>query len=101
MSDFSTIEKEPEAEDKKPRKPRVAYLNTEWVTDAELIKRSGVPEPTMRRLLRMWDAQPRFGFPPKVELYGNRRYWPHVQAYFARASQDKIPVFAGRNRNGR
>jgi hypothetical protein len=52
-----------------------------WVTDAELIRRLGVPEKIARRLLREWDSKPS-GFPKKQKFYGNRRYMPHVLAYF-------------------
>jgi len=54
-----------------------------WVTDAELIRRMGVPEKTAREALRMLDAQ-RSGFPQKQKVWGGRRYWPAVQAYFDR-----------------
>lgn len=54
-----------------------------WVTDAELIRRMGVPEKTAREALRMLDAQ-RSGFPQKQKVWGDRRYWPAVQAYFDR-----------------
>ena len=59
---------------------------TIWVTDAELIRRSGVPEKRMRLLLQGLDADPRSGFPPKQKLYGDRRHWPSVKAYFERTS---------------
>jgi hypothetical protein len=57
-------------------------LETEWVTDAELIRRSGVPRDTMRRNLREYDAKPHLGFPKKFKAYGDRRHWPSVKAYF-------------------
>jgi hypothetical protein len=56
---------------------------TLWVTDAELIRRMGVPEKTARETLRMLDAQNK-GFPRKQKLWGDRRYWPDVKAYFDR-----------------
>jgi hypothetical protein len=52
-----------------------------WVTDAELIRRLGVPEKIMRATLRDLDRAGS-GFPKKQKLYGERRYWPAVQAYF-------------------
>lgn len=55
-----------------------------WVTDAELIRRSGVPEKIMRENIRMLDRDPRSGFPRKNKLFGDRRYWPAVVAYFDR-----------------
>jgi hypothetical protein len=51
-----------------------------WVTDAELIRRIGVPEKKAREALRMADTKP--GFPKKQKLWGDRRYWPAVKAYF-------------------
>lgn len=57
---------------------------TLWITDAELIRRSGVPEKVMRPVLRRMDEDRRSGFPQKNRLYGNRRYWPAVQAYWAK-----------------
>jgi hypothetical protein len=52
-----------------------------WVTDAELIRRMGVPEKMARRVLRELDSKPT-GFPKKNKLWGDRRYWPAVEAYF-------------------
>jgi hypothetical protein len=56
---------------------------TLWVTDAELIRRIGVPEKTARETLRMLDAK-NDGFPRKQKVWGDRRYWPDVKAYFDR-----------------
>ena len=53
-----------------------------WVTDAELIRRIGVPEKTAREALRMAEAKE--GFPRKQKMWGDRRYWPAVKAYFDR-----------------
>ena len=55
-----------------------------WVTDAELIRRMGVPEKTARQVLRELDDKPS-GFPRKQKLWGDRRYWPAVTAYFDKA----------------
>jgi hypothetical protein len=54
-----------------------------WVSDAELIRRLGVPEKIMRANLRELDKNGS-GFPKKQKSYGDRRYWPAVQAYFDR-----------------
>jgi len=62
-----------------------------WVTDAELIRRMGVPERTARETLRMLDAKPS-GFPKKQKLWGDRRYWPAVQAYFDRQYSASLAV---------
>lgn len=62
--------------------------DTLWVTDAELIRRSGVPEKVARATLKGMDTNPLSGFPKKNPLWGGRRYWPAVQAYWDRiASQ--------------
>lgn len=53
---------------------------TLWVTDAELIRRMGVPEKIARETLRVLDDKR--DFPAKQKLWGNRRYWPAVLAYF-------------------
>lgn len=55
-----------------------------WVTDAELIRRAGVPEKIARAAIQMLDRDPKSGFPRKQRLWGDRRYWPAVQDYFAR-----------------
>lgn len=52
-----------------------------WLTDAELIRRMGVPEKLGRAILRQMN-EPGTGFPKKQELYGDRRYWPAVKDYF-------------------
>ena len=55
--------------------------DTLWVTDAELIRRLGVPDKIAREALRMLDRDPRSGFPKKQKLWGERRYWPAIVAY--------------------
>lgn len=50
------------------------------VTDAELIRRLGVPEKIGRLALKALDEAPS-GFPRKQKLWGDRRYWPAVLAY--------------------
>jgi hypothetical protein len=55
------------------------------VTDAELIRRLGVPEKDARRVLGFLDAK-QSGFPPKLKMWGGRRWWPHVEEWFARSS---------------
>ena len=57
---------------------------TVWVTDAELIRRSGVPEKVARAALHALDADKKSGFPRKNPLWGGRRYWPAVKSYWER-----------------
>ena len=54
---------------------------TLYVTDAEIIRRIGVPEKIARAALSALDRDRGSGFPPKKALWGNRRYWPAVKAY--------------------
>lgn len=67
----------PEAETREREKDKL------WLTDAELIRRMGVPERQARAALRDLD-RPGSGFPKKQKVWGGRRYWPAVQAYFDR-----------------
>jgi hypothetical protein len=50
-----------------------------YLLDAELIRRLGVPEKTMRTMLP--GLETKFGFPKKQPLFGGRRYWPAVKAW--------------------
>jgi hypothetical protein len=65
---------------------------TLWVTDAEMITRLGVPEKVARVAIRILDAKPASGFPRKQKLWGDRRYWPAVKAYFDQVYGMKINV---------
>lgn len=69
---------------------------TVWVTDAELIRRSGVPEKIMRQRLRALDANPLSGFPKKDPLWGGRRHWPSVQKYWENRATPTADARAGR-----
>ncbi len=50
-----------------------------YLTDAELIRRLGVPDRTLRPILPSLETK--YGFPPKQPLFGGRRYWPAVKAW--------------------
>ena len=50
-----------------------------YLLDAELIRRLGVPEKTMRSMLP--GLEKNYGFPKKSPLFGGRRYWPAVKAW--------------------
>lgn len=72
-----------------------------WLTDAEMIRRMGVPEKVARAAIRALDAHRDSGFPQKQKLWGDRRYWPAVRAYLDRtqglnvtASQQRIVRYA-------
>lgn len=50
-----------------------------YLTDAELIRRLGVPAQSARTTIQYLEAKQ--GFPRKQQLWGNRRFWPAVQAW--------------------
>ena len=68
--------------------PHPATLDREkdklYVTDAELIRRLGVPEKVARQAIEMLDRDRRSGFPPKQKLWGNRRFMPAIMAWLER-----------------
>ena len=51
-----------------------------YVTDAQLIRRMGVPERQGRAMLQDLAKKP--GFPRKQAYASGRRYWPAVKEYF-------------------
>lgn len=55
----------------------------DFVTDAELIRRLGLPEKVGRTALRELDKQSkaRRQFPQPDPLFGNRRFWPAVKQW--------------------
>lgn len=56
-------------------------VETLWVSDAELIRRLGVGEKLGRTIINdLCSKHP--GFPKKQAVFGHRRYWPAVKAYF-------------------
>lgn len=54
--------------------------DTLWVSDSEIIRRLGVGEKKAREAISM--AEAKANFPRKQKLWGNKRYWPAVRAYF-------------------
>jgi hypothetical protein len=54
---------------------------TLFITDAEMIRRMGVPENLAYQAVHELDHNRLSGFPPKQKLWGNRRYWPAVVAW--------------------
>ena len=59
---------------------------TLYITDAELIRRMGVPEKVAREAIKALDKNRASGFPKKNELWGGRRYWPAVKSWLDRAN---------------
>lgn len=51
-----------------------------YVTDAELIRRLGVPEKRARAILHELDTK-HPAFPKKQAFFEDRRYWPAVKRY--------------------
>ena len=50
-----------------------------YLTDAELIRRIGVPEKVLRPMLPGLERD--YAFPKKSALFGGRRYWPAVEKW--------------------
>ena len=50
-----------------------------YLTDAELIRRLGVPEKVLRPMLPGLERD--YKFPKKSALFGGRRYWPAVKTW--------------------
>jgi len=61
-----------------------------YVTDAELIRRMGVPEKIAYAAIHALDRDRSSNFPQKKALWGNRRYWPAVKAYLDRTNGLKV-----------
>lgn len=60
-----------------------AQQHTLFVTDAELIRRLGVPDRLGRTLIKEFDDR-HPTFPKKLKLWGERRYWPAVKTWLDR-----------------
>lgn len=71
-----------------------------YVTDAELIRRLGVPEKLGRAVLHSLDRTRGLGFPPKQKLWGDRRYWPAVKAFLDRTGGLTMDVSPKRSNHG-
>ena len=71
-------------------------VDTLYVTDAELIRRMGTPRDKTKLVIESLDNDPRSGFPQKQKLWGNRRYWPAVKAFFD--LQNGLKMGASENR---
>jgi hypothetical protein len=80
---------DPPSEPTREKRSAVRYELAEptlFVTDAELIRRMGVPEKVGRAALHVLDRTRDSGFPQKQALWGNRRYWPAVKQWFDRSN---------------
>lgn len=55
-----------------------------YLTDRELIRKLGVPVKMGKAVLAVLDREKRHGFPPKLQTWGGRRYWPAVKAFLDR-----------------
>jgi hypothetical protein len=60
-----------------------------WVSDSEIIRRLGVSEKKAREAIRM--AEAKANFPRKQKLWGDKRYWPAVRAYFDNLYGGNVP----------
>ena len=60
-----------------------------YLSDAELIRRLGVPEKHMRKILPGLEKE--LGFPRKQPLLGGRRYWPAVKMWLDKRNGLIVP----------
>lgn len=60
-----------------------------YLTDAELIRRLGVPAHIARTTIDFYEKKA--GFPPKQAMWGGRRYWPAVKAWLDKQNGLTIP----------
>lgn len=75
MNDMLTLVPEIESEDTSPSRDGL------WVTDAEIIRRLGVSEKTGYAAIHRLEKTG-MGFPEKQRVWGKKRYWPAVRAFF-------------------
>lgn len=61
-----------------------------YLSDAELIRRIGVPEKVLRPMLPGLESK--YGFPRKQPLFGGRRYWPAVKAWLDKHNGIKMDL---------
>jgi hypothetical protein len=71
---------------------------TLFVTDAEMIRRIGVPDKIARAAIKVLDENPYSGFPKKSEVWGNRRYWPAVEIWFQKQQELETKPESGKSR---
>lgn len=69
-----------------------------YLTDAELIRRMGLPEKRGRQVILAFEADPRSGFPKKDKFFGGRRYWPAVKAFLD--NRHRVNVAASPEKRG-
>lgn len=71
-----------EAPPKQEKRPRVTKRGGMFVNDKELIEKLNVDEAKARAALLVLDQDKTSGFPQKSRLWGDKRFWPAVAAYF-------------------
>jgi hypothetical protein len=82
--------------DNSARKPRTKQRGGLFITDAELIEKLKVPPKIAREAIAELDRRhSTTRFPQKQPLWGNRRYWPAVEAYLERHFGLNLPSNGG------
>lgn len=79
--------RKPRSTERRARSPHGPGL---WRTDAEIIEALGVPADVAATAIHALDQDSRTGFPKKHKLWGDRRYWPAVKAFFDHLYGPKI-----------
>ena len=59
-----------------------APIESLYVSADELVRLIGVDEETLGAAIRLLERNPKSGFPQKDPLFGDKRYWPKVKAWF-------------------
>lgn len=87
-----------ETDDDVPGRREGPIEPTPYVTDAELIRRLGVPEKIARDAIKTLDLNDgrQSGFPQKSKFWGNRRYWPAVKLWLDRHNGVIVDALAQR-----
>jgi hypothetical protein len=67
-----------------------------YLSDAELIRRLGVPAKVLRPLLP--GLEDKYNFPRKQPLFGGRRYWPSVKAWLDKHNGLTVDPSTGNHR---
>lgn len=64
----------------------------EYVTDVQISEIWGVCDKTARRAIKALERAG--GFPRRDPLFGNKRYWPAVDAFMKRRAGLNVPAIA-------
>jgi len=67
-----------------------------YLTDAEMLRRIGVPPKLVKPLLPALESK--YAFPKKSAFFGDRRYWPAVKAWLDKHEGLTLPDIGQKGR---